>query len=144
MLSEVAPATGVQGIHHVALQSRNVAAAEVFYRDVLGFRVSAVRTRADNMQRVLLQGANGTWIEIVPHTEENESALRPSDSVPSSQILQHVGLLVSSVHEFRKRLTAVVGDKPGIAELALGGARARVMSFLGPDGEQLQAIEWQQ
>ncbi len=121
-------------IHHVSIHTRDLAAAVVFYRDVLGMEpVAEFEVRGRPM--VLLDVGDGSHVELC--------APVGTGPVPEpSAILAHVALATTDVAAAVERVRAAgcpITVEP--KDVNLSGIVSRVAFCEGPSGEVIEFFE---
>jgi glyoxylase I family protein len=124
----------LSGVHHVALNVRDVAASERWYAKVLGFRrVQDYRT--DDFDRVVLRHPSGVVLALGRHrhaeADDPYSHRRPG--------LDHLAFGVATGAELRAWATHL--DRLGVEHGAITPGRipgAALLAFRDPDGIQLE------
>ena len=127
---------GLVGLSHVSLSTRNLAAAEYFYLEILGgVKVFDLINPSTKLRYgTFLSMGNGTFVELFTQTE-----LPRQLSVEMSSIYRHICLQVRSVTEAAGWL-----GKFGYEAKIKIGRTDRVPQFFitGPDGVELEFHEY--
>jgi glyoxylase I family protein len=126
--------TSLTGVHHVALNVRDVATSERWYTDVLGFR-RLLDYRTDDFDRVILRHPSGAALGLGRHhhpdADEPYSLRRPG--------LDHLAFAVATMDELEA--WAVHLERLGVAHSGIAPARgpgSALLAFRDPDGIQLE------
>lgn len=124
---------GMQGLHHISLHVPDMATAERFYTDTLGF--SVVGRAASPSDTLLVFVKLGTL--VIELTQPSD----PSELMTQTGIWQHVAIAVEGLEDVVADLRSkgVVFKTQDIQRN--GFLRANLIFFDGPAGEMIELFE---
>ena len=121
------------GLHHVALQTRDLEASLRLYRDVLGMEV--VIEAGSERKIVLLDMGDGSCIELFAPTADS-----PVDGSPAANDpIMHIALTTTDARAAVERVRQAgyeITIEP--REGGLGDLKATIAFFRGPNGEVIE------
>lgn len=125
------------GIHHIAIQTHDLAVSIHLYRDVLGMRI-VNEWGSPERQVVLLDTGDGAHIELV--APAGAVLLTPGET-PTYPLL-HLALTTNDIHVAVEQVRTsgyeiVIEPK----DVQLGPLRATVAFFIGPNGERIEFFQ---
>lgn len=116
----------VKRLSHISLNSRDLAATERFYVDIMGFEIAhEFRNAAGERYGLFLYAGGGSFIECFQ-----------SEDVEAKGALRHLCFEVNDIEDFAAHLKTL-----GVAEVAPRRGRTdRVLQFffVGPDGIEVE------
>jgi catechol 2,3-dioxygenase-like lactoylglutathione lyase family enzyme len=128
------PATGM---HHIAVQTHDLQASILLYRDVLGMSV-VNQWGTPERQMALIDSGNGAHIELVAPV----GALPVALSEPPTPPLLHFALTTTDIRQAVERVRkAGYGITIEPKDVLLGQVRATVALFNGPNGERIEFFQ---
>jgi len=122
------------GLHHIALQTRDLDESLCFYRDLLGLQVVTEGGSPDR-KIVLLDVGDGGCIELFEPTADSPAAGSPAANDP----VIHIALTTTDVHGAIDRVRRAgheVTMEP--RDSGLGELEATIAFFKGPNGEMIE------
>ena len=126
----------ILGIHHLCVQTPDMALSLHFYRDVIGFEVIDRETCDFGEYAMLRLGSS--LLELIQPNQADET------SFGSQGAIAHFGLAVKGIDEVCETLkhkgVVFQTEAPGRYEQPLGGFRA--ISLNGPSGEAINLYEF--
>jgi len=124
-------------LHHVTLQTRDLAAALRLYRDVLGMTVVA-EFGSPERKMLLLAIGDGSHIELIAPTATTPAVGSPAANDP----LVHLALAAPNAAEALERVRQAgyeITMEP--KAVRLGAIDATVAFFKGPSGEVIEFFQ---
>jgi glyoxylase I family protein len=122
------------GLHHVALQTRDLDTSLRFYRDVLGMEV-VIEAGSPERKIVLLDMGDGSCVELFAPTADS-----PVDGSPAANDpIMHIALTTTDARAAVERVRQAgyeITVEP--REGGLGDSRATIAFFRGPNGEVIE------
>lgn len=121
------------GLHHVALQTRDLEASLRLYRDVLGMEV--VIEAGSERKIVLLDMGDGSCIELFAPTADSPADGSPAANAP----ITHIALTTTDARAAVERVRQAgyeITIEP--REGGLGDLKATIAFFRGPNGEVIE------
>lgn len=123
------------GVHHIAIQCRNMEESFRFYRDTLGMTLSAVFERPDKTI-YLLDAGDGVLMELFPP---------PPQALPESPSTFPVMHIAFATHDARAAVERVRGAGYKVRvepfTLELGGKMTTIAFVTGPSGEDVEFFQ---
>jgi glyoxylase I family protein len=122
------------GLHHIAVQTRDLEESLRFYRDLLGMRVVTEGGPPDR-RIVLLDMGDGGCIELFEPTADSPAA----DSPVANDLVLHIALTTTDVHSAIDRVRRA-GHEVTVEprDSGLGELKATIAFFKGPNGEVIE------
>jgi glyoxylase I family protein len=127
----------VCGLHHIAVQTRDLDASLRLYRDVLGMEV-VMEVEPVGGKIILLDMGDGGCIELFAPRADSAAPDSPGANSP----LMHIALTTSDTRGVLERVRRAGYEVTReVTESGLGDLKATIAFFKGPDGEVLEL--WQ-
>ena len=117
-------------LNHVAIATRNIAAAAKVYRDTLGAKVSDPVPQPDHGVTTVFVELPNTKIELLEPLGENSPIAKFLEKNPSGG-MHHVCYEVDDIYEARDRMRAEGATITGTGEPRIG-AHGKPVIFLHP------------
>ena len=125
------------GTHHIAIQTRDYAAAMAFYIDVLGMRTAVEFTAGDGRQVALLDIGDGSHLELFSPRPDAPAAEGGSDD-----ICIHFALTTTDIAAALEKVKAAGMEiTVDLRDANLGGVDVTIAFFKGPSGEIVEFFQ---
>ncbi len=127
----------IQGVHHIAIQTRNWEASLKLYRDILGLPIVYWVPAAQKI--ALLDAGNHNYIELFEPTDESPTPGSNAANDPLTHFAIHVDDVDKAIEHVR-----AAGYEVTLETTRLTGDNfdATIAFFTGPSGESIEFLHW--